>query len=517
MIRTMRLALIPLALVGMLVLTACGGTTSYDNSIAGVETASVAPMRPAAAMAAPAPLPPVPVVAAAPRAPAAALAQSKDAPAAALTDEDVALVSQQRIIVRTVDVALEVADVSATVDRVSDLAKEFGGWVVSSDRSRKHAAFISVRVPAERLDESVLRLRGMAVEVESEVMSSRDVTDEYVDLTSRLTNMQATEEALLRLFDRAEKVEDALKVQTELTRVQEEIERLLGRIKFLEQTSAFSLVNVTLRLAPVDMSVDAGADQTFSVNQFARFKATFRPPDDTEDFVFTWDFGDGTPPVTSDRTAPTTEARTRVTATVTHVYEDDRDSPYIVEIKMTATGESGVAEGEDTLVATVTKIPTIEVFAGQDRVVEENEEVEFAGSFTRPEGLRELSFTWDFGDGTAPVSGSLDDNLTQASVKHKYADHRPFSFTAALTITAQSDAGEVEASHSFNVLVTESEGWAISGWSAGDTGKTAVRALSGVGIGLAYFFIFAAILSPVWIGAGGLAILLRRRARRRAS
>ena len=347
--------------------------------------------------------------------------------------------------------------------------------------------------------------------------SSRDVTDEYVDLTARLTNQEVTEGVLVRLFDKAEKVEDALKVQTELTRVQGEIERLKGRIQFLEQTSAFSLVNVSVRLAPIDMSVDAGADQTFSVGQFARFRATFRPPEDTEKFVFTWDFGDGTPPVTSDRTAPTPEEGTRVTATVTHVYGDDRDSPYIVEVKMTGTGESGVAEGEDTLVATVTKIPTIEVFAGGDRVEEEDNEVEFVGSFTRPEGLRELRFKWEFGDGTAPVTGSLNDNLTQASVIHAYADHRPFSYTARLTITAQSDSGEVEASDTINVLVTESEGWAISGWSASDTGKTAVWALSGVGIGLAYFFIFTAILSPVWIGAGVLGIFLRRRSRRRSS
>ena len=150
-------------------------------------------------------------------------------------------------------------------------------------------------------------------------------------------------------------------------------------------------------------------------------------------------------------------------------------------------------------------------------MVEEDAEIEFVGSFTRPEGLRELSFKWEFGDGTAAVTGSLNDDLTQASVTHAYIDHRPFSYTARLTITAQSDAGEVEASDSVNVLVTEAEAWAISGWSANDTGKTAVRALSGVGIGLAYFFIFAAIFSPVWIGAGALGIFLRRRYRRRSS
>ena len=60
---------------------------------------------------------------------------------------------------------------------------------------------------------------------------------------------------------RAETVEAALKVQQTLTGVQEEVERLQGKIKLLEETSAFSLVSVNLELEPVDMAVEEIADQ----------------------------------------------------------------------------------------------------------------------------------------------------------------------------------------------------------------------------------------------------------------
>ena len=525
----------------------------------------------------------------------------------------VALVAQQRIIVRNVDMELEVADVSGTLDDIAGLARELGGWVVSSDRSQKHRGFISIRVPADELDNTVLRLRALASEVESEVSTSKDVTDEFVDTTARLKNLEATEEALLRLFDRAVKVEDALSVQVELTRIQGEIERLQGRINFLEQTSAFSLINVRLRLVPIDMSVDAGPDQTFSVGQVARFRASFKPPEGIEDFTFTWDFGDGTPTITGNRTAPTLEEDTRVTATVTHVYRDDRDSPFIVEFEISGVGDPGVAEGMDTNIATVTKVPTIEVFAGEHKTVKEGDEVEVVGSFTRPEGLRDLRFKWDFGDGSAPVTGSLAGGVTRAIATHVYSDHRPFAFTATMTITAESDAGEVEASSSIGVLVTEapgievfagrnltvkqddevefagsftrpegvsdlrfkwdfgdgsapvtgellagdtnavashayadhrpvpftarltvtgrrdareveslstilvlveeSQGWLLSGWSAGDNWKTATRALSAVGQGVGTFLIWLGIFSPLWIVVGGLALYWRRRNR----
>ena len=431
------------------------------------------------------------------------------------TDEQAALVSQRRIIVRTADMALVVDDVSRTIDDVSRLAERMGGWVVSSDRSTKHSGFVSVRVPADSLEETIDDLRELAVEVQSEVTTSKDVTDEYVDTTARLTNQQATQTALIRLLQRAEKVEDALKVQNELTRVQGEIERLQGRIKFLEQTSAFSLVNVRLSLASVDMGVDAGADRTVSVGRVARFRATFEPPEGMEEFHYTWDFGDGNR-ITETRTAPTVDEGKRVTATVTHVYGDDRDSPFIVGIEITGFGDEGLADGSDTVIVTVTKIPSIEVFAGESMTVEAGRSVDLDGSFTRPEGLTDLVYRWDFGDGTAPVTEAVAEGATRAVAAHVYADSRPFPYTVTLTVTGQSDAGEIEGSSSLNVYVVESEAWVLSGWSPLDTWKLATRSLSGVGVVVGTALIFAAIFSPVWLIGIGAWIFLRRRRRARA-
>ncbi|MCY4109163.1 MAG: DUF4349 domain-containing protein, partial [Chloroflexi bacterium] len=212
---------------------------------------------------------------------------------------------QKRIIIYTVDMTLEIVDVATSVDEVGAMAREMGGWIVSTSRAERHVGFISIRVPAERLDEAVARLRGMAVDVQAENASSRDVTDEYVDLTSRLGNLEATETALLRLFDRAATVEEALDVQRTLSNVQGEIEVIKGRINFLEQTSAFSLINVTLVLEPQDMEIDAGGDQVAGVGQPVQFRAFFKPPEGIDYFSFVWDFGDGSGPYYSDRTAPT--------------------------------------------------------------------------------------------------------------------------------------------------------------------------------------------------------------------
>ena len=309
MISGMRILAILILAAGTLAFAGCSGvddaggiwmsaadeTTSYEESAAsapaaaagaqGAQGESGAMQKRAMTLAAPA-LPAQPQVAAAagvpgaPGSPGALAAVKMIDPGDGGAEQQFAeLATQRRIIIYTVDMTLEVVDVAASLDTVGALAQQMGGWVVSTSRAEKHRGFIAVRVPADRLDEVVGRLRGIAAEVVSEVSSSRDVTDEYVDLTSRLGNLQAAEAALLRLFDRAQTVEEALDVRRTLTDVQGEIEVLKGRIAFLEQTSAFSLVNVTLVLEPQDMEVDAGGEQVAGVGHPVTFRAFFKPPE----------------------------------------------------------------------------------------------------------------------------------------------------------------------------------------------------------------------------------------------
>ncbi len=425
------------------------------------------------------------------------------------------LPTQKRIIIRTVNMQLTVSDVAMAVDEVSELAGRSGGWVVSSDRSARHGGHISIRVPAGALDSTIQRLRELALQVESEISTSQDVTDEYVDIQSRLKGLRATEARLLKILEQAESVEDALSVQLELSNLQTRIEQIEGRIKYLEQTSAYSLINVGLQVAPAALPADAGPDKTFAVGAAARFRATFRPPDGIDHFSWRWDFGDGSGPVEGSSSAPTTNTGERITATVTHTYRDERDSPYIVEFNLVGTGEAGLAEGSDTFIATVIKTPEIAVFAGESQVVEEGQAVAFGGSFTRPAGLRDFRYRWDFGDGSPGAEGAPREGDTQVTASHVYANHRPNEYTASLKVTAESDAGSVETTGYLGVLVQESDSLVVSGWSLADAGRQAVRALSAVGYGLATALLWLGVFIPVILAVAmavyGLVWLRRRR------
>ena len=422
---------------------------------------------------------------------------------------------QNRIIVRTVDMGIIVPDVPVAAGEILAATRSFGGWQVSSDRSLTHRASLAVRVPAERLDEFVDTVREMAERVEYEMSSSQDVTEQYVDNEARLNGLRRTEERLFEFLERAASVEEALEVQRELAAIQLEMETVEGRLRFLSQTAAFSLVNLSLTTRPGEIAVDIGQDAaTYRAGLSAGFRATFDAPDGVDEFTFVWNFGDGSEPVEGSRTAPTTNEGERVTATVSHTYFDIEQSPYIVRLEITGFGESGIFEGSDTLIATVTEIPGIDVFAGEYRVVDEGDEVEYAGSFTRPESLWDFEYRWDFGDGTATVVDVPAEGSTRATAIHAYRDYRPDPYEVILTVTAQSDAGEVKGTGSFYVQVNEVEGFVVGGWDVGGTAKSAVRALTAVGRALLIVVIWLGILSPVWLAAIAVIILLPRLRRR---
>ena len=448
------------------------------------------------------------------QAPAARAAPAAPTPAAAAPVKiQASLAAQNRIIVHTGDMLLVVDDVAGSVDRVISLARESGGWVVSSDRSSRHSGFVAVRVPAGSLTGVMERLENMAIDVKSRSLSSQDVTDEYVDSQSRLTSLRETEAALLGLLARAGDVEDALEVQREITQLQVQIEELQGRINFLQETAAYSLLNVRLELSTVSMPVDVGSDGAFRVGQSIRFRATFQPPEGIEEFSFVWDFGDGSREGGGGSAPKADDPGSRVTSSVGHVYAEEGD--YIARITLNGAGEAGLAEGSDALIASVTRVPVIEAFAGDDRVVDEGDEVDYRASFTRPEGLWDFQFRWDFGDGTPTVTGNPDEGATRAGVVHAYADHRPQPYTPTFTVSAMSDAGRVSASSSFGVRVNESVGLVVGGWDFGGTGKAALRALSAVGRALVTALIWVGIFSPVWLIVGGFLVYGARRRRAR--
>lgn len=157
---------------------------------------------------------------------------------------------EERLIIRTGELSLVVTDTEETMAQIAQMAESNGGWVVNSSvfQAGENAkrGNITVRVPVEGFNSAMEAMKDLAVEVTNESTSGQDVTEEYVDLSLRLENLEATADRVRNFLDEARNVEEALAVNQELSRLEGEIERIKGRVEFLSQSASFSTIHVNL-------------------------------------------------------------------------------------------------------------------------------------------------------------------------------------------------------------------------------------------------------------------------------
>lgn len=160
----------------------------------------------------------------------------------------------ERMVIKNADLSVVVMDPIEKMDAIAAMAAEMGGFVVSSNvwqntlsnGAKVPHASITIRVPAERLDEALDRIKSGVGEILSENVSGQDVTSEYTDLASRLRNLEAAEAQLQEIMDEATKTEDVLQVYNNLVSVREQIEVIKGQMQYYEQAAAMSMISVDI-------------------------------------------------------------------------------------------------------------------------------------------------------------------------------------------------------------------------------------------------------------------------------
>jgi anti-sigma factor RsiW len=154
------------------------------------------------------------------------------------------------MILRTAQVTVITQDVDKARAGMDKIVQKYSGYVgdlsaaAPSDGPRKLTA--TLRVPAAQLDAALAEIKSLG-RVESESQNGQDVTAQYVDLEARLSNARNTEQRLIDLLrQRTGKLSDVLEVETELSRVREEIDRMEGERRLMAKQVEFATLTATL-------------------------------------------------------------------------------------------------------------------------------------------------------------------------------------------------------------------------------------------------------------------------------
>lgn len=159
-----------------------------------------------------------------------------------------------RRIIRNAELGLEAESPEDTQRRIAGIAESKNGFVVESNQSSSDArqatrdvVAMTIRVPADQFQSTLDEIRQAAGRVVTETVKGQDVTEEFIDIEAQMKAKKALEAQFMEIMKRASTVEDALDVQRQLADVRGEIERIEGRLRFLENQSALSTIKVRIQ------------------------------------------------------------------------------------------------------------------------------------------------------------------------------------------------------------------------------------------------------------------------------
>lgn len=145
-----------------------------------------------------------------------------------------------RQIIYTAELQLSVYKLDDAMQKAEELTLAVGGYVQNMSQG-----YYVLRIPAPALRGVMEDLARLGV-VEARTLQARDVSEEYVDLTTRIRVLRETQQQLIALLKQARNVEEALKVRASLDAITMELEQAMGRLRLLESLIGFSTLTVRM-------------------------------------------------------------------------------------------------------------------------------------------------------------------------------------------------------------------------------------------------------------------------------
>jgi|SRR5690554_568610 len=155
----------------------------------------------------------------------------------------------EKKIIKDGRIGLEVLDLDLAKQKIDSLVTANGGYYANDrfDDSKYESTFsLKIRIPSSKFESFISTLESYKGKVNFKEINARDVTSEFIDLETRLSNKRKYLERYGELLKRANTVKDILQIENEVRQIEEEIESTMGRLKYLKDQVGYSSLDLVL-------------------------------------------------------------------------------------------------------------------------------------------------------------------------------------------------------------------------------------------------------------------------------
>ena len=188
-------------------------------------------------------------------------------------DDKLPEIKDQRMIIKTGSLSLETEKYDNAETKILNIVKTHGGFISNTkssvNTSGNKSGTIIAKVPADKFDLLVTDVSSIGKVMNQSIQAS-DVTEEYVDLESRLKTQKELEQRLLKLLnEKAVKLSDVIEVEEKLASVRQKIEGIEGKMKLLRSQSDLSTLTINV-YEPSMISTSSGGGFFYELGQAVR-------------------------------------------------------------------------------------------------------------------------------------------------------------------------------------------------------------------------------------------------------
>jgi hypothetical protein len=154
-----------------------------------------------------------------------------------------------RKLVQNGTIFFEVVDASKTRGEIALFVNDLSGYIASEkihkDDNMQQRFEMVARIPGSNLEKFISRIEAMSTRIDDREFSAQDVTEEYVDLESRLAAKRELETRFREIVRQAATIEDILKIEEQIGVVRGDIESIQGRLKVLSNRVSYATITLT--------------------------------------------------------------------------------------------------------------------------------------------------------------------------------------------------------------------------------------------------------------------------------
>lgn len=150
-------------------------------------------------------------------------------------------------IIKSGNLSFQSDDLEATYAQIQTAVKKYNALVKNDSQANNDyqlSRTINIRIPNQHFDAFIADISKGVKYFDQKEISSQDVTEEYIDVDSRIKTKKVLEARYLELLKKANKVSEMLEIEGQLSEIREEIEAKEGRLRYLQNKVSMSTLDI---------------------------------------------------------------------------------------------------------------------------------------------------------------------------------------------------------------------------------------------------------------------------------